>query len=105
MLPGRTYLPRRAVFLRWLGLAVLVAVVVAYIQPIRSYRDTQAEVGEQEQQIAELIREGRVLERQLARAQSDAFVEREARRLGLVKPGEKLFIVKGVEKRKRAAVR
>ena len=105
MLPGRTYLSRRALLLRWLGLAVLVAVVVGYIQPIRSYQARRAEVSRQEDRITELVREGRTLERRLAKTQSDTFVVREARRLGLVRPGEKLFIVKGVEKRKRSGIR
>ena len=105
MLPGRTSLSRRALLLRWLGLAVIVAVVVGYIQPIRSYQERRAEVSRKEDRSTELVREGRALERRLTKTQSDAFISREARRLGLVKPGEKLFIIKGVEKRKRSGIR
>jgi hypothetical protein len=37
------------------------------------------------------------LARLVAASTSDAELAREARRLGLVKPGERLFIVKGID--------
>jgi hypothetical protein len=50
-------------------------------------------------------REQQTLERRLEFTGTDAFIEREARRLGLVRPGERLFIVKGVERSKKAQIR
>jgi hypothetical protein len=42
-----------------------------------------------------------VLERKLRLSTSDGALAREARRLGLVRPGERLFIVQGIDAWKR----
>jgi hypothetical protein len=71
-------------------------IAAAYVQPIRTYRAAHAEVELRRSQVAALEREKRELAARLAIARTDAFVEREARRLGLVRPGERLFIVSGL---------
>ena len=55
-------------------------------------------------------RRTQLLEQRIEETETPAFVEREARKLGLVKPGERLFIVTGVdewkhERRARAKLR
>ena len=60
---------------------------------------------ERQTELAALERENARLTHRLALAGQDSFVEREARRLGLVQPGERLFIVKGVEDWRRGSVR
>ena len=97
-MPRRRRPSRSTLALRWLGVAVLVAVAVAYVHPLRSYLHARGEVAKRRSDIASLERESRVLERRLARVNDADFVEREARRLGLVRPGERLFIVKGIER-------
>jgi cell division protein FtsB len=92
---------RSALALRWLGAAVLVAIAVAYVQPLRAYQDARADVAERRAEAERLERENALLEHRLARAGTAAFVEREARRLGLVRPGERLFIVTGIEEWQR----
>jgi pyruvate kinase len=101
----KTPMPRRAKppsarirVLRWLGVAVVLAIAIAYVQPIRAYLGAKDRVAEREAQKAALLRRQAVLLDELQRAGTDEFVEREARRLGLVRPGELLFIVSGVEK-------
>ena len=84
--------------LRWLGVAVVCAIAFAYVQPIRSFLETRTEVAKGEALRASLLRSQVVLRHRLAETGTDAFLEREARRLGLVRPGERLFIVKGVSK-------
>ena len=44
----------------------------------------------------------RELERKLRQSTSDGALAREARRLGLVRPGERLFIVQGIDAWRRA---
>jgi hypothetical protein len=83
--------------LRWLGVAVVLAIAIAYVQPIRAYLDAKDDVAEREAQKSALLRRQAVVLAELQRAGTDEFVEREARRLGLVRPGELLFIVSGVE--------
>ena len=97
--------PRRTIALRWLGLAVVAAIAVAYVQPLRSYQDARSEVVKRNAEVAALERSNDALTRRLARTDSEEFVVEEARRLGLVRPGERLFIVKGDEKSKDAAIR
>jgi cell division protein FtsB len=75
---------------------VLVAIALGYIHPIRAYRDARAEVAGQRSDVSRLAHANARLERRLARAETNAFIVREARRLGLVRPGERLFIITGV---------
>jgi cell division protein FtsB len=88
---------RSRLALRWVGLAVLLAVAVAYIQPLRAYRESRDEVAKRRAEIAVLERETAALAERVRLTDDESFVEREARRLGLVRPGERLFIVKGIE--------
>jgi cell division protein FtsB len=72
--------PRSSLALRWLAVGALVLVGLLYYRPVRAY----------------LARSNTVAARQ---AQVDALAQRHAaleRRLGYVKPGERLFIVKGI---------
>ena len=90
--------------LRWLAVAGIALVVFLYYRPLRSYLDKRAELARQTTEVRELRAERRELQRRLAASASTAALMREARRLGLVRPGEQLFIVKGVD-RYRAARR
>jgi hypothetical protein len=81
------------------------AIAIAYVQPIRAYMDARTDVAERRAEKRALLRRQAALEHRLELAGGEAFVEREARRLGLVRPGERLFVVKGVERWKRAHVR
>ena len=82
--------------LRLLGAAALVAIALAYVSPLRAYLDARSVVAARKAEVAEIEREQAKLERRLAQSGTDEFVEQEARRLGLVRPGERLFIVKGL---------
>lgn len=90
---------RRA--LRWIGLVVLVAAAVGYVQPLRAYRDATADVAARTAQIERVERANAELEERIDETETPQFVEREARKLGLVKPGERLFIVSGIDEWKR----
>ena len=94
---ARRVLPRRPHVLRWLGAAVVLAIAIAYVQPIRAYFDAKDDVATRKVERSVLLREQAELRKELALTETDAFLEREARRLGLVRPGEQLFIVKGAE--------
>jgi cell division protein FtsB len=87
---------RSQLALRWAAAAVLLAIAVAYIQPVRAYGDAKDEVGKRQAEVRALEREREALAARLAVARTDAFAEREARKLGLVRPGERLFIVTGL---------
>ena len=80
--------------------AVLVAFL--YYRPLTSYLETRSDVQSRRAEVAQLAAERAVLERRLAHSTSTAALRREARRIGYVRPGERLFIVKGIEAWKRA---
>ena len=67
-----------------------------YYRPLASYVETRKELGARRGQVVVLRAEKARLERRLALTTSDAALAREARRIGYVKPGEQLFIVKGI---------
>lgn len=75
---------------------MLVVMGFLYYQPLATYIETRGELGERQVAVVALRAEKLRLERRLARTTSDASLAREARRLGYVKPGERLFIVKGI---------
>jgi cell division protein FtsB len=72
---------------------VLAVIAISYVQPLRSYQSARQEVDRREAEVAALQREKRTLDARLESARTDQFVEREARKLGLVRPGELLYIV------------
>ena len=87
--------------LRWVGLAILLVVAVGYVQPLRAYRDATADVEARKTEVVRMASANDRLEERIAETETPAFVEREARKLGLVRPGERLYIVTGIDEWKR----
>ena len=82
---------------RWLlPVGVLAVAAFLYYRPISSYLQTRNELDSRRTEVVSLRAEKSRLERRLARTLSDAALAREARRIGYVKPGERLFSVKGI---------
>ncbi len=82
--------------LRWLAVAGACIVALLYYRPVRTYLHTRGELAQRAAEVRTLAAEKQRLERRLALTESGATLVRAARRLGLVKPGEQLFIVKGI---------
>jgi cell division protein FtsB len=94
---------RRARWLRIaLPLAVLGLVAFLYWQPLASYRQTRDELAQRQREVAELRAEKKLLEGRVERSTSLVVLAQQARRTGLVRPGEQLFIVKGIPAWRRA---
>jgi cell division protein FtsB len=81
----------------WIALAVIAIVGLLYYKPARTYMHTRQTVSQRTAEVQRLRRQHRQLQRLVASSTSDAELSREARRLGLVKPGEQLFIVRGIK--------
>jgi cell division protein FtsB len=81
---------------------VLGVVGLLYSRPIASYLETRSAVAERRQEVAILRAEKALLVARLEQTTNLAALAREARRAGLVRPGEQLFIVKGVAEWRRA---
>jgi cell division protein FtsB len=89
--------PRRSkILLRWLAVGAIVLVALLYARPLRSYMSTKHDLAQRAADVQALKAENKELQRRLADANTPQALQREARRLGLVHPGEKLFIVKGI---------
>ncbi|MFN2469479.1 MAG: septum formation initiator family protein [Gaiellaceae bacterium] len=77
-------------------------VAFLYYRPLTSYVETRAELDRRAAEVRSLRVERRKLMSRLDAGSSERALGREARRLGLVRPGERLFVVKGVEQWRRA---
>jgi cell division protein FtsB len=75
---------------------VLFAVLVSYLNPLvnllQAWQGSKSSTAE----LAQLKQERVELTRRLREVSSPATLEREARRLGMVKPGEHAYIVHGL---------
>ena len=82
---------------RVLWLIGIVAIsVYLYYRPLASYFDTKHELAQSRTEVEALQVAKERLEQRLAFSGSVEATRREARRLGFVRPGEQLFIVKGI---------
>jgi cell division protein FtsB len=88
--------------LRLLALGVLGLAGFLYYQPLTSYLERRDALARRSAEVEALRARKQELEQRLEASKSPEALAREARRLGLVKEGERLFIVKGVEAWKRA---
>jgi len=86
--------PRRT--LRIVALTGLVLVAFLYYRPLRAYLDTRRALVARQAEVRGLRAQKRRLESRLTLSTSPASLELEARQLALVRPGERLFIVKGI---------
>ena len=84
------------ILLRWLGVAVVAFVAFLYSQPLRSYLSTRDALSSSGPRRS-LAPCAKAAARAAARgARHPAALRARARRIGVVKPGERLFIVKGI---------
>jgi cell division protein FtsB len=95
----------RRSLLRWFALAVVVLLALLYYRPVRAYLHTKDAVDARAAEVQALATQKRQLEERLAEIRSGATLVRGARRLGLVKHGERLFIVRGIPAWRRAHAR
>ena len=84
--------------LRWAAVAAVALVGLLYVHPLRAYLDTSRSQQERRAEVRALEQTKRKLEHRLAVSTSYTALARQARRLGYVKPGEHLYIVKGIGK-------
>jgi len=88
--------PRSRYLLRWVGLGAIVLVGLLYARPLQSYFDAKRDLARRTADVRALRAEKRELQHRLAESSTGEALTEQARRLGLVRPGEKLYIVKGI---------
>jgi len=79
-------------------LAVLAGIVLLYVGPARSYFSTMGEAKAGRAEVAALSRENAHLRAKVRALRNPAALEREARRLGMVRPRERPYVVKHLPK-------
>jgi cell division protein FtsB len=67
-----------------------------YWNPLHSYFHTRDVLNRRQAEVTKLERRQQQLETRIETVDSGHVLVREARRLGLVKPGEQLYIVRGI---------
>jgi cell division protein FtsB len=86
---------RRQLRLLWL-LALVGVTVYLYYRPLASYAETRSDLAARQAEVESLSAVKAGLERRLESSTSLEATQREARRIGWVRPGEQLFVVKGI---------
>jgi cell division protein FtsB len=81
---------------RWALIGVFVLVLYLYIGPAVRWVQTYRETGRQRAQVAELRAENKRLRERKAELTAPGALEREARKLGMVKAGERAYVVEGL---------
>lgn len=86
---------RRRLRLLW-AIGIVTIAVYLYYRPIASYLETRNDLTTRRAEVESLRLVRAELELRLVNSTSVDSIEREARRIGWVKPGERLFVVKGI---------
>lgn len=77
-------------------LIVFAGLLILYVNPLRSYVGTVQESKQRQSQVQALEREQAALEARKRALVNPDVIEAEARRLGMVRPGERPFVVRGL---------
>jgi cell division protein FtsB len=81
---------------RWALIGVFALVLYLYIGPARTWVSTWLEAKQRRADIATLRAENEKLRARRAALERPGALEREARRLGMVKAGEREYVVRGL---------
>jgi cell division protein FtsB len=93
---------RRRSGIRWdrLGrfalLATLIAILLLYISPAKHWIQQSRTAGAQREELRELADENRELRRRVRALRDPGALEREARRLGMVRQGERAYVIENL---------
>ena len=86
---------------RWALLFVLGLVIYLYIGPARTWVSTWSEARQKREEVATRRTENERLKVRRNDLKRASALEREARRLGMVKAGERMYVVEGLPKPSR----
>ncbi|CAB4347379.1 unannotated protein [freshwater metagenome] len=81
---------------RLVVLGVCALVVLLYARPLAAILSARGEAATRHAELTKLEREHSQLSKRVEALKNPAALEREARRLGMVKPGEKAYVIKGL---------
>jgi cell division protein FtsB len=78
---------------RYALLGTLLVILLLYVSPALHWLEQSRTAGEQHQELRDLTRENRSLKRRVGELRDPRALEREARKLGLVKHGERAYVI------------
>ena len=94
--------PARVSGIRWdrVGrvalLATLIVIVLSYASPARQWLKQSGTASHQKQELSDLTAENTKLKRRLRALRDPGALEREARRLGMVRVGERSYVIENL---------
>lgn len=94
--------PVRAGAIRWDRLGrhalrlVFIGVALLYVHPLLSIWSTRHDAQKRRGEVVRLAHEKRELARRITALRGDKALEREARRLGMVRRGERAYVITGL---------
>ena len=101
--PRRVTLRAPALRVRWdragrIGLLIVLGVVVGlYVQHTLSYISTKSQFDQQQSIVNRLAHQNAALERQQKSLSDPATIVKDARALGMVRPGERPYVIIGLD--------
>jgi cell division protein FtsB len=84
---------RKATVRAALGSVVLIGLLFAFVYPTRTFLDQRTDTNKARAQLELLHTENAKLAREAKKLRSDSEIERRAREYGLVKPGERPYVI------------
>jgi cell division protein FtsB len=81
-------------------LVVFAGLLFLYVNPAKSYINTLRESHHRQAEVAALQRQGRALQARRKALSDPHVIEAEARRLGMVRPGEASYVVSNLPRGK-----
>jgi cell division protein FtsB len=84
---------------RWALLCVLGLVLYLYVGPARTWISTYADAKGKREEVAALKADNERLRKRKRELQRRSALELEARRLGMVKAGERAYVIEGLPRR------
>jgi len=94
--------PRRSAGIRWdrVGrialLATLIVILCLYVSPARHWLEQSRTAGEQTRELESLRADNHALKKRVHALHDPSALEREARRLGMVREGERPYVIQGL---------
>ncbi|MBA3261133.1 MAG: septum formation initiator family protein [Thermoleophilaceae bacterium] len=77
-------------------LGTLVVILLLYLSPAKHWLQQSSTAGAQRKELQELARENGQLKRRVHDLRDPGALEREARRLGMVRQGERAYVIEGL---------
>ena len=84
---------------RYALLGTLMVILLLYVSPALHWLEQSRTAGEQHRELRDLTRENRSLKRRVSELRDPRALEREARKLGLVKHGERAYVIENLPPR------